>query len=435
MSLVARVTALAQTIAADIKSLTSGKVDKVGGKGLSTEDYSTSEKNKLSGIASGAQANPPIQTSQLDRTIGVLMPVGAFGLGKLLDLRSSTFSGNTPPSFFFGTGTTMGFIAGGPGPNANQLGLEIPQLIGARNYGILTTHGHWTDATGGGGVQQIFTTGDRTFTRLPTSADAWANWREQAYMEAVDAKANTAVLISAGFLVQSLSQPSGSDFNNAGSIQFELKTGISSTLNKPAGAGNGWVNVLGMPRDASNGSQLATGVTAEGVWYRRKENAVYKDWRQLSFTDNPTFLGDAVFQRNGQATPLLFSLMGDAGQAKTFRFGVGTQGRWDLICNEAAESGSNTGSNFVIASRSDTGAYVRIPLSIDRASGVTTLSGLVMNGPSRVAQYTLTTLPSASAYNGHEIDVTNATVSPAGPKRCRSNGTNWLILNTNTPVS
>lgn len=56
-------------------------------------------------------------------------------------------------------------------------------------------------------------------------------------------------------------------------------------------------------------------------------------------------------------------------------------------------------------------------------------------GPVRVGQYTLTTLPSAAAYNGYEIDVTNATVAPAGPKRCRSNGTNWIILNTTTIVS
>ena len=33
------------------------KVDKVSGKGLSTNDYTTTEKNKLSGIATGAQAN------------------------------------------------------------------------------------------------------------------------------------------------------------------------------------------------------------------------------------------------------------------------------------------------------------------------------------------------------------------------------------------
>lgn len=61
--------------------------------------------------------------------------------------------------------------------------------------------------------------------------------------------------------------------------------------------------------------------------------------------------------------------------------------------------------------------------------------GASVTAPFRVGQYTLTTLPSASAFNGYEIDVTNSTVAPAGSKRCRSNGTNWLILNTNTPVS
>ena len=38
-------------------SLSSGKVDKVDGKGLSTEDYSSAEKSKLAGIAAGAQVN------------------------------------------------------------------------------------------------------------------------------------------------------------------------------------------------------------------------------------------------------------------------------------------------------------------------------------------------------------------------------------------
>jgi len=38
-------------------TLLSGKVDKVAGKGLSTEDYTTAEKNKLAGIAAGAEVN------------------------------------------------------------------------------------------------------------------------------------------------------------------------------------------------------------------------------------------------------------------------------------------------------------------------------------------------------------------------------------------
>lgn len=43
------------------------KVDKVDGKGLSTNDYTTTEKNKLSGIASGAQVNV-IETIKVNNT-------------------------------------------------------------------------------------------------------------------------------------------------------------------------------------------------------------------------------------------------------------------------------------------------------------------------------------------------------------------------------
>lgn len=40
-----------------IKTALGGKVDVVSGKGLSANDYTNAEKNKLSGIASGAQVN------------------------------------------------------------------------------------------------------------------------------------------------------------------------------------------------------------------------------------------------------------------------------------------------------------------------------------------------------------------------------------------
>lgn len=40
-----------------IKNALSGKVDKVDGKGLSTNDYTSDEKTKLAGIATGAQVN------------------------------------------------------------------------------------------------------------------------------------------------------------------------------------------------------------------------------------------------------------------------------------------------------------------------------------------------------------------------------------------
>ena len=40
-----------------IKELDDGKVDKILGKGLSTNDYTTDEKNKLAGIEAGAEVN------------------------------------------------------------------------------------------------------------------------------------------------------------------------------------------------------------------------------------------------------------------------------------------------------------------------------------------------------------------------------------------
>lgn len=46
-----------ESVASQISSAVENKVDKVDGKGLSTNDYTTGEKNKLSGIATGAEVN------------------------------------------------------------------------------------------------------------------------------------------------------------------------------------------------------------------------------------------------------------------------------------------------------------------------------------------------------------------------------------------
>ena len=60
------------------------KVDKVEGKGLSTNDYTTDEKTKLEGIADGAQVNV-IETVKVngvaltpaDKAVDVTVPTGA----------------------------------------------------------------------------------------------------------------------------------------------------------------------------------------------------------------------------------------------------------------------------------------------------------------------------------------------------------------------
>lgn len=55
----------------DLNNLLNNKVDKVTGKGLSTNDYTTAEKNKLAGIAAGAQVNvlEGVQLNGTDLTV------------------------------------------------------------------------------------------------------------------------------------------------------------------------------------------------------------------------------------------------------------------------------------------------------------------------------------------------------------------------------
>lgn len=59
-------------------------------------------------------------------------------------------------------------------------------------------------------------------------------------------------------------------------------------------------------------------------------------------------------------------------------------------------------------------------------------NGANFNGPLAPGAYLLSTLPSAAAFTGYLINVTDAT---GGAKICVSDGSNWNLLNTTTPVS
>lgn len=64
------------------KTENNNKVDKVSGKGLSTNDYTTAEKNKLDGVAAGAEVNTIVAVQRngtaitpKDRVVNILVPV------------------------------------------------------------------------------------------------------------------------------------------------------------------------------------------------------------------------------------------------------------------------------------------------------------------------------------------------------------------------
>lgn len=73
-----------QAAADALTAAVGNKVDKVSGKGLSTNDYTTAEKNKLSGIASNAQVNV-IESISVNGTkqtpsskgVNIVVPTGA----------------------------------------------------------------------------------------------------------------------------------------------------------------------------------------------------------------------------------------------------------------------------------------------------------------------------------------------------------------------
>jgi len=67
------------------------KVDKVTGKGLSTNDYTTAEKNKLAGIEAGAQVNTV--TSVAGKTGAVAISKSDVGLSNVDNVKQMPISG------------------------------------------------------------------------------------------------------------------------------------------------------------------------------------------------------------------------------------------------------------------------------------------------------------------------------------------------------
>jgi hypothetical protein len=69
------------------------------------------------------------------------------------------------------------------------------------------------------------------------------------------------------------------------------------------------------------------------------------------------------------ASQALLSLTANAAVAKTIQFLTGANSRWVVSSEATAESGSDAGSNFIINSYNDAGAYLSTPFQITRSTG------------------------------------------------------------------
>lgn len=101
-----------------IQGALDGKVNKVSGKGLSTNDYTTAEKNKLAGIEAGAQVNPTIDTV-----------MSSSSTNPVTNSAITTAIANSKGKIFYGqvdsTSTATAFTAQIPGITAYEEGLCV----------------------------------------------------------------------------------------------------------------------------------------------------------------------------------------------------------------------------------------------------------------------------------------------------------------------
>ena len=147
--------------------LDQGKVDKVAGMGLSSNNFTNDERVKLANIQAAATKNLA-DAVLLERS----NHTGGFnGFGAINDMRnSSAMPLALPPSAFFGKGSFVG-LAIGP-----EIG--IPEM----GYGTGRVDAQWTDASGGYGVMRSFeSTNSRRYTCFATSAETWSPWVETTH--------------------------------------------------------------------------------------------------------------------------------------------------------------------------------------------------------------------------------------------------------------
>jgi len=167
----------------------------------------------------------------------------------------------------------------------------------------------------------------------------------------------------------------GSTFfkNNTG-IYFESVAGVSESvlsitnanniqLVSPTASGN-----ITLTNRATNGQIQLTAGTSTG-------QITLATGGSTRLTIGST--GLATFSNQVVASDL--QLNNSAGTTRTLFFRTAGSTRWTLQASSETESGSNAGSNFHLRRYSDTQVDLGLALSIDRATGVTTLNANKVN--------------------------------------------------------
>lgn len=161
------------TIIAEVSAALSGKVDKATGKGLSTNDYTTAEKEKLAGIE--AQANKTTVDNALDNSS--TNPVQNNVLKSALDSKLSHEVIVPSGSILeYVNGLEAGFYTARQGYST---GTDKPISNGGFAYLIFVLSANTAQITAFETVLQDATTTPNIFTAVKTNG-VWRSWYKQA---------------------------------------------------------------------------------------------------------------------------------------------------------------------------------------------------------------------------------------------------------------
>jgi hypothetical protein len=194
---------------------------------------------------------------------------------------------------------------------------------------------------------------------------------------------NTSLSAFEGFMGSIWSTLAGlaSDNTFTGSNTFST-SGASYRLRISSGSGNGKYVVYqtnGSTRwEVGSGSSAETGSNAGSSFQvsRYDDNGTFIDSPLvISRSSGSVGLNDGSYVGSSTGSGSFF-VSGAAGNNRSVYFQTAFSSRWQIRADSTSEGGSNGGSNFAIGRYNDSGAFVASPLTINRATGLTTLESL-----------------------------------------------------------
>lgn len=276
---------------ATLTSETGNKVDKVSGKGLSTNDYTTTEKNKLSGISNGAEVNQNAfsnivvgsTTITADTKTDTLTIAAGSNITLTPDATNDTLTITAKDTTYYtGTSSVSGVTKLYTGTGSATDGTMTQAAIKSSLDGKANaSHGNHVPTTQTAN-NKIFLRNDNTWqTITPANIGAAASSHTHNYAGSSSAGGSANTVSVSRVAKNCLYKPGTNKL-----VIEEFTAG--SNYNLPS---NHWYHIYTAEgSDANYITQLALGMTTTAMYYRNCNNNTWSAWKSVLLSDNSTFL-------------------------------------------------------------------------------------------------------------------------------------------------